>query len=110
MGTTFAAFGARVSRSVTRGFSCLTGFGGACVEGARVVSAAGGIPEVVEDGKTGFLAPPGDVATMAERALRLLEHPAEHERMQRAAAARALEFAADRVVPRYEQLYEEVLS
>src|SRR5881396_3297579 len=47
---------------------------------------------------------------MAERALYVLENPAEHERLKRAAAARALEFAADRVVPLYEQLYEEVLA
>jgi len=75
-----------------------------------IASAAGGLPEVVEDGKTGFLVPPGDVAAMAERALRVLENPAEHERLKHAAAAHALEFSADRVVPRYEQLYEEVLS
>jgi len=30
--------------------------------------------------------------------------------LKHAAAAHALEFSADRVVPRYEQLYEEVLS
>src|SRR3989449_9792548 len=75
-----------------------------------IASAAGGLPEVVEDGKTGFLVPPGDVAAMAERALRVLENPVEHERLKHAAAARAREFSADRVVPRYEQLYEEVLS
>src|SRR5467141_4584039 len=75
-----------------------------------IASSAGGIPEVVESGKTGFLAPPGDVATMDERALRVLEIPAEHERLKRAAAALALELSADRVVPRYEQLYEEVLA
>jgi N-acetyl-alpha-D-glucosaminyl L-malate synthase BshA len=75
-----------------------------------VASAAGGIPEVVQDGKTGFLAPVGDVAGMAERALRILKDAAEQERMRRAAAARALEFSADRVVPRYEKLYEEVLK
>ena len=75
-----------------------------------VASAAGGIPEVVQDGKTGFLAPVGDVAGMAERALRILKDPGEQERMRRAAAARALEFSADRVIPRYEQVYEEVLK
>jgi N-acetyl-alpha-D-glucosaminyl L-malate synthase BshA len=40
-------------------------------------------------------------------------HPgesAEHERLKQRAASRALEFAADKVVPRYEALYEEVLS
>ena len=75
-----------------------------------IASAAGGIPEVVEDGKTGFLAPPGDVATMADRALRVLEHPDEHARLRQHATQRALEFSADKVVPRYESLYQEVLS
>jgi len=68
------------------------------------------IPEVVESGKTGFLAPPGDVTTMAQRALEVLEDPSLHERLKRNAAARALDFSADKVVPRYEALYEEVLS
>jgi len=75
-----------------------------------VASAAGGIPEVVKDGESGFLAPPGDVAGMSERALRILQDSALRERLKRAAADRALEFSADRVVPRYEQLYEEVLG
>jgi N-acetyl-alpha-D-glucosaminyl L-malate synthase BshA len=75
-----------------------------------VASAAGGIPEVVEDGKTGCLAPPGDVATMAARALQILTDTGTQQRMAQAAAARALEFSADHVVPRYEQLYEEVLG
>jgi len=74
-----------------------------------VASAAGGIPEVVEDGKTGLLAPPGDVVGMSERALRVLQDSSEHERLKRTAAARALDFSADHIVPRYEQLYEEVL-
>ena len=75
-----------------------------------IASAAGGIPEVVEDGKNGFLAPPGDVATMAERALRVLEHPDEHARLRQHAAEHALDFSADKVVPRYEALYQEVLG
>ncbi len=74
-----------------------------------VASAAGGIPEVVEDGKTGLLAPPGDVVGMSERALRVLQDSSEHERLKRTAAARALDFSADHIVPRYEQLYQEVL-
>ena len=75
-----------------------------------IASAAGGIPEVVEDGKTGFLAPPGDVATMVDRSLRVLGSADEHSRLKQNAAARALDFSADKVVPRYEALYEEVLS
>ncbi len=75
-----------------------------------VASAVGGVPEVVQDGESGWLAPAGDVATMAARALQLLGDPTEHERLKRNAAARALEFATDRVVPRYEALYQEVLA
>ncbi len=75
-----------------------------------VASAAGGIPEVVKDGENGFLAPPGDVPGMSERALRILNDSALRERMKRSAAQRALEFSANRVVPRYEQVYEEVLG
>jgi len=74
-----------------------------------IASDAGGIPEVVENGKTGYLAPPGDAAAMAERALQVLEDPAEHERLKRNAVARAREFSADKIVPRYEELYQEVL-
>jgi|SRR5919201_1630486 N-acetyl-alpha-D-glucosaminyl L-malate synthase BshA len=75
-----------------------------------VASDVGGLPEVVKDGETGFLAPAGDVTAMSERALRVLGDAALHQRMKQAAVARAREFSADRIVPRYEQLYEEVLT
>jgi N-acetyl-alpha-D-glucosaminyl L-malate synthase BshA len=75
-----------------------------------IASDAGGIPDVVLNGQTGYLAAPGDVAAMSERALHVLQNPAEHQRLKQQAAARALDFSADRVVPKYEQLYEEVLA
>jgi len=75
-----------------------------------IASAAGGIPEVVDDGKTGFLAPPGEVTTMAARAVQVLQNADEHARLKQQAADRALDFSAEKVVPRYEALYEEVLS
>ncbi|MGH7530233.1 MAG: N-acetyl-alpha-D-glucosaminyl L-malate synthase BshA [Gemmatimonadales bacterium] len=74
-----------------------------------IASTAGGIPEVVTDGETGALAPAGDVAAMAGHALRILQDAGEHERLRRNAVARAREFSAERVVPRYERLYEDVL-
>ena len=74
-----------------------------------VASNAGGIPEVVTDGETGFLAPVGDVPAMTQRALEVLREPARLETFRRAAVTRAAEFSADRVVPLYERLYEDVL-
>jgi N-acetyl-alpha-D-glucosaminyl L-malate synthase BshA len=71
-----------------------------------VASATGGLPEVVLDGETGLLAPVGDVAGMTERATSILSDSALHGRFKKNAAARALEFSAERVVPQYEQLYE----
>lgn len=75
-----------------------------------VASAVGGVSEVVTDGETGFLAPVGDVAGMTERALRILRDADLHARLGANAAARALEFSADRIVPRYEKLYEQLLA
>src|SRR5438132_426040 len=74
-----------------------------------IATAVGGLPEVVVPGETGFLTPKGDVAAMIAQGLRVLRDGALHARMRAAAARRALEFAADRIVPRYEQLYEDVL-
>ena len=74
-----------------------------------LASAVGGLPEVVVHGETGFLTPTGDVEAMIAHGLRVLRDGALQARMRDAAARRALEFAADRIVPRYEQVYEDVL-
>ena len=74
-----------------------------------VASRTGGLPEVVTEGETGYLADVGDVAVMTERALTILKDRALHARMRTAAATRALEFSAEKVVPQYEKLYEDVL-
>lgn len=49
----------------------------------------GALSELVVDGETGFLVPPGDVAAAAERIHRLLQSPAIRARMGEAARARA---------------------
>jgi glycosyltransferase involved in cell wall biosynthesis len=60
----------------------------AMATGAPVVATrVGGLPEVVEDGVTGFLVPAGDVAALAERVAWVLRHPeAARDVGQRAAA------------------------
>jgi L-malate glycosyltransferase len=74
-----------------------------------VASRAGGLPEVVDDGVNGILEPVGSVEAMGRRAVELLRDPTRHTAMRQAALAKAREFSADRVVPMYEALYQEVL-
>jgi N-acetyl-alpha-D-glucosaminyl L-malate synthase BshA len=72
-----------------------------------VASNVGGLPEVVVDGATGFLHPPGDVEAMAESAIRILSAPALHAQLAAAGQQLAVErFSADRIVPQYAELYE----
>jgi N-acetyl-alpha-D-glucosaminyl L-malate synthase BshA len=76
-----------------------------------VCSRVGGLPEVIEDGVEGFLVPPGDLRTMAVRALEILTDPARRESMGHAARRRALaQFCSDRIIPLYEALYRRVLD
>ncbi|MFQ5456840.1 MAG: glycosyltransferase family 4 protein [Myxococcota bacterium] len=54
-----------------------------------VASRVGGISELVEEGRTGFLAPPGDARGFAERLSRLARNGELRARMGRRARARA---------------------
>jgi N-acetyl-alpha-D-glucosaminyl L-malate synthase BshA len=76
-----------------------------------VCSRVGGVPEVITDGVEGYLVPPRDVNTMAERTLRILTEPGRRETMGKAARQRAsTEFCATKIIPRYEKLYQSVLN
>lgn len=78
--------------------------------GAPVIgSRSGGLLEVVEDNVSGVLEPPGSVEAMGRRAMELLRDPTRHAAMRDAAVARARQFSAERLVPRYEALYEDAL-
>lgn len=71
-----------------------------------VATRVGGIPEVVEDGVTGFLTPPGDPRALAQRVLELAGDPALRNRMGRAARERAEKyFAAERMTEGYKRIY-----
>lgn len=74
-----------------------------------VASAAGGLPEVVTEGETGFLRAVGDVAGMAEAVFGLLTDPSRAARMSTAARRRAEEdFAPVPALDRYIELYRRV--
>ena len=56
-----------------------------------VATAVGGTPEIVADGETGFLVPPGDAPAVAEAALSLAGDPATASAMSRASRRRVEE-------------------
>jgi L-malate glycosyltransferase len=75
-----------------------------------IATRTGGIPEVVDHGVSGYLAPVGDVAAMADAGSALLADPEAWKRFSEAARAGAERYSADQVVSRYESYYEEVLA
>lgn len=73
-------------------------------------SEAGGIPDMIVDGETGFLVPLGDVDALEVAIQRLIEDSALRERLGRASRERVERFMADSIVPRYEELAAQLLS
>jgi N-acetyl-alpha-D-glucosaminyl L-malate synthase BshA len=73
-----------------------------------IATDVGGIPEVVPVGKAGWLAPPGDIATMVEHGVRVLSDEALWRSASAVARKAAEQYSADLVVPMYERVYEEV--
>lgn len=76
-----------------------------------VGSQAGGIPELVTHGETGFLAPIGETDEMADYAYRLLSDPQLAARISANCLDRARsEFCNDLIMSEYEQIYYRVLG
>ncbi|WP_410768391.1 N-acetyl-alpha-D-glucosaminyl L-malate synthase BshA [Fontibacillus sp. BL9] len=76
-----------------------------------VGSVAGGIPELVAHGETGFLAPIGDIEQMAEYCISLLSQPELASRVREACLKRAKsEFSSEIITSAYEAIYYRVLN
>jgi N-acetyl-alpha-D-glucosaminyl L-malate synthase BshA len=76
-----------------------------------VSTAVGGVPEVIEHGRSGFLAPVGDVETMARHAIDILSDENRLREMGKAARWEAQSrFCSSRIIPEYERFYERVLE
>jgi L-malate glycosyltransferase len=70
----------------------------------------GGIPEVIQHGKNGFISQLGDVEQMGAFALDLLTDEKLWQRFSDASIRYAVEnFHSDQIVAQYEAIYEEVL-
>ncbi len=75
-----------------------------------VASRVGGVPEVVDDGVTGYLSAVGDVEKMSEDAARLLSDEGARREMGRRARESALaRYSTEQIIPRYVEFYERVL-
>lgn len=76
-----------------------------------IASRVGGLPEVVDDGETGFLSEVADVDKMARDAVRLLADSGLRRTMGTRARELALErYRTDIVIPQYIEFYESVLA
>jgi glycosyltransferase involved in cell wall biosynthesis len=72
-----------------------------------VASHSGGFPEIVEDGKTGFLAKPADAADFADRIQQLAADPNLRREMSQRSIERARQcFSTQNTVGNFLKLYE----
>ena len=76
-----------------------------------VASRVGGLPEIIENGITGFVCPPGAVDQMAERGVALLTDRDLRASISSAAAEMVrTRYCTDLIVPLYEAQYRDVLE
>jgi len=71
---------------------------------------AGGLPEIMIPGVTGYMSNVGDVASMSQQAIDILSDDDRLEAFKAAAAQHAQGFDISTIIPLYEKLYDEVLS
>jgi glycosyltransferase involved in cell wall biosynthesis len=75
-----------------------------------VASRVGGVPEIVEDGRTGTLVPPGDVAALADSMVGMTAHADLRRSMGEAGADKARGFSADRTAEGTYRAYSRALD
>jgi len=76
-----------------------------------IATRVGGVPEVIEHGKSGYLADVGDVDTMARYAIELLSDDNRLQEMAKASRAVAKSrFCSSKIIPQYEEFYRRVLE
>jgi len=78
---------------------------------AIVATSVGATPEFIEDGKTGFLVPPGRPRLLAEKIRVLLTEPELRFRLGQAAMKKVRAMCnPEHVMHQYEQVYNALLT
>jgi len=75
-----------------------------------ITSNAGGLPELVINGVTGFMDNVGDIEAMAAHAIYILQDDQQLEAFKEGALNRAKEFELSLILPVYEQYYMDVMA
>jgi N-acetyl-alpha-D-glucosaminyl L-malate synthase BshA len=75
-----------------------------------ISSNAGGLPELNEEGYTGYLRDVGDVEGMAERAIYMLQDEERLNQFKENALTHARKFDLANILPEYENFYLEVIA
>lgn len=79
--------------------------------GVPVISTnTGGLPEVNQQGYSGFLSDVGDIDAMVEKSLYILSDENRHQTFKANAKQAALKFDIDKIVLQYEAVYESAFS
>ncbi|MFH1012728.1 MAG: glycosyltransferase family 4 protein [Candidatus Peregrinibacteria bacterium] len=75
---------------------------------AVIATASGGVPEIIENGKSGILVPPASSEKLAEAISALLHHPDQKRAIEAMAKERAKIFTAERMAEGTAQVYETI--
>lgn len=76
-----------------------------------VASRVGGIPEVINDGETGFLSDVGDTEKMSDDVLRLMNDDEMREAFGKRGRELAISrYSTDKIIPQYIAFYEKILQ
>ncbi len=75
-----------------------------------IASRIGGLTDAIIDGENGLLVQPSSAIDLSAAIRQLLEKPSLRVQMGQAAKRRAVEFQANVIVPRIEQVYEKLLE
>jgi L-malate glycosyltransferase len=70
---------------------------------------AGGLPEIIINGVSGYMSNVGDITDMAKNALNILKDDDTLSQFRAGALAQAVKFDIDSIVPVYEKLYQRVI-